>query len=56
MGSMGSPSARFAEVATRVMGIEVNDVLIGGAFGDAGASVGGGGSGGSVELEGSEVT
>ena len=45
---MGSPSAKVAEVATVVMGAELTDVIAGGAIGEAGAGVRGGGNGGSV--------
>ena len=42
-----SSSARLVDVATSVIGIDVKDVLVAGAFGDVGAGVEGGGSGGS---------
>ena len=37
-----------ADVATSVMGAELTDALVGGAFGEAGAGGGGGGNGGAV--------
>ena len=41
-----SSSARLVDVATSVIGIDVKDVLVAGAFGDVGAGVEGGGIGG----------
>ena len=41
-------SARLVDVATSVIGIDVKDGLVDGAFGDVGAGVEGGGSGGEV--------
>ena len=38
-------SARLVDVATSVIGIDVKDGLVDGAFGDVGAGVKGGGSG-----------
>ena len=48
MGSMGSPSAKVAEVATSVMGAVLTGALAGGAVEDVGAGVRGGGNGGNV--------